>query len=165
MVWAERWDDQALFIARQIRKLVEDRRATYGEIAVLYTQRTGMVGRILSSLGANAIPYFWVNRNRETKSLLDLSDNSVKVISVHSSKGLEFPIVFLFGVEALRVPQSLQEASEEEANRTRLAYVGMTRAQDLLYLTYTRTNSIVERALHMKDCCDFRTYPEDFDFN
>ncbi len=165
MVWAERWDDQALFIARQIRKLVEDRRATYGEIAVLYTQRTGMVGRILSSLGANAIPYFWVNRNRETKSLLGLNDSSVRVISVHSSKGLEFPIVFLFGVEALRVPQSLQEASEEEANRTRLAYVGMTRAQDLLYLTYTRTNSIVERALHMKDCCNFRTYPEDFDFN
>lgn len=165
MVWAERWDDQASFTARQIRQLVDERRATYRDVAVLYTQRSGMVRRILSALDAQEIPHFWVNRNQETKASLDLADNSVKVMTVHSSKGLEFSVVFLFGVEALRVPPALRAASEEDANRTRVAYVGMTRAQDLLYLTYTRRSPILDRALRLGDWCQFWTYPEDFDFD
>jgi DNA helicase-2/ATP-dependent DNA helicase PcrA len=86
-------------------------------------------------------------------------------MTVHSSKGLEFPIVFLFGVEALRVPESLGSSSEEDANRARVAYVGMTRAQDRLYLTYTRSNPILDRALGLKQWCNFRAYPEDCDFD
>lgn len=164
LVWAERWDLQAAFIAREIRRIVDERRAAYRDIAVLYTQRMGTVKRILPALDEHKIPYFWVNQDKDAKTTVDFSENSVKVMTVHSCKGLEFPVVFIFGLEALRVPDSLVEASTEEANRTRVAYVGMTRAQDLLYLTYTRTNPVIDRALGLGKWAEFHSYPEDFDF-
>jgi hypothetical protein len=162
LVWAERWDAQAAFIAQEIRRIVDERRAAYRDIAVLYTQRMGTIKRILPALDERKIPYFWVNQDREAKAAIDLADNSVKVLTVHSCKGMEFPLVFLFGLEALRVPDSLAEASVEEANLTRVAYVGMTRAQDVLYLTYTRTNTVIDRALQLGRWAEFHTYPEDF---
>jgi superfamily I DNA/RNA helicase len=164
LVWADRWDAQAKFVAQEIRQLVDERRASYRDIAVLYTQYMGTVKRILPALEVEKIPYFWVNQNRDTRDAVDMSESSVKVMTVHSSKGMEFPIVFLFGVEALRVPGNLRDASTDEANLTRVAYVGMTRAQDILYLTYTRANPIIDRALQMVQCAEYKNYPEDYHF-
>lgn len=165
LVWAERWDEQATFIAREIRRVVDNQRAAYRDIAVLYTQYSAMLRRILRALDEHGVPYFWVNQSADAKAILDLSDNSVKVMTVHSSKGMEFPIVFLFGVEALRIPDSFHGASRDDANRTRVAYVGMTRAQDTLYLTYTRLNPIIKRALRLGQWAEFRNYPEDYRFD
>lgn len=165
MVWGEKWDAQAEFIAREIKRLVGERRAAYRDIAVLYTQRSGMTRRILEALEVEAIPNFWVNRDSESKGALDPQENSVKVMTIHSGKGMEFPIIFVFGIEALKVPAQLVSASEEEWNKTRLAYVGFTRAQDVLYLTYTRSNPIIDRALELKKWSEFRSYPDDFDFD
>jgi len=60
-------------------------------------------------------------------------------MTLHAAKGLEFPIVFIIGMEEGLFPHSraLMEKSELEEER-RLAYVGMTRAKEKLYLTYAR---------------------------
>ncbi len=65
--------------------------------------------------------------------------NAVTLMTLHSAKGLEFPIVFMIGMEEGLFPhsRSLMDKDELEEER-RLCYVGMTRAQQKLFLTYAR---------------------------
>ena len=66
---------------------------------------------------------------------LETKQNSVTLMTLHSAKGLEFPVVFMSGMEETIFPHSraLYDASEMEEER-RLCYVGMTRAKQELYL-------------------------------
>ena len=82
-------------------------------------------------------------------------------MTAHSAKGLEFPVVFLFGAESTAVPERIDCASEEDANRARVLFVAMTRATGLLYVTYTRPNLLIDRA-HGLECCELKRFPEDF---
>jgi superfamily I DNA/RNA helicase len=59
----------------------------------------------------------------------------VTLISLHSAKGLEFPVVFIAGVEEDILPHKKSEGDIEEERR--LFYVGITRAMKELYITYT----------------------------
>lgn len=65
----------------------------------------------------------------------NLGGNTVTLMTLHSAKGLEFPVVFMTGMEESIFPHSraLYDQSEMEEER-RLCYVGMTRAQEELYL-------------------------------
>lgn len=74
------------------------------------------------------------------KSLLKKSDtrpDAVTLMTMHAAKGLEFPVVFIVGMEEGLFPhsRSLMDINQLEEER-RLAYVGITRAKDSLYLTY-----------------------------
>jgi len=60
------------------------------------------------------------------------------LLTLHSAKGLEFPVVFITGLEDGLLPHSRSwDDPEELAEERRLLYVGVTRAKDRLYLTYT----------------------------
>src|SRR5690606_26053569 len=72
--------------------------------------------------------------------------NHVLLMTLHSAKGLEFPVVFIIGLEEGIFPhsRSLMEREEMEEER-RLAYVGITRAEEELYLTNARSRILYGR--------------------
>lgn len=74
---------------------------------------------------------------------LEDEDNAVTFMTVHSAKGLEFPYVFIAGLEEGVFPhnRSLMDQSELEEER-RLMYVAMTRAMEKLYLLHSRTRML-----------------------
>ncbi|WP_353066205.1 ATP-dependent DNA helicase UvrD2 [Arcanobacterium hippocoleae] len=65
---------------------------------------------------------------------------SVTLSSLHSAKGLEWPIVFLAGVNEGLLPISYAKSPSEIEEERRLFYVGITRAADELYLSYSKAN-------------------------
>jgi DNA helicase-2/ATP-dependent DNA helicase PcrA len=68
----------------------------------------------------------------------DGSGNYVNLMTLHSSKGLEFDYVFIVGVEEGILPHSRSFTDEEELEEERrLCYVGITRAKEKLYLTFS----------------------------
>ncbi|HVF68988.1 MAG TPA: UvrD-helicase domain-containing protein [Xanthomonadales bacterium] len=66
-------------------------------------------------------------------------ENAITLMTLHAAKGLEFPIIFMIGMEEGLFPhtRSLMDRSELEEER-RLCYVGMTRAKERLHLTYAK---------------------------
>src|SRR5690606_15832668 len=68
---------------------------------------------------------------------MEEANESVTTLTVHSAKGLEFPVVFLVGMEEGLFPmgRALDSESELEEER-RLCYVAVTRAEEVLYITY-----------------------------
>ena len=70
-------------------------------------------------------------------------DNSVTLLTVHSAKGLEFPIVFMVGMEEGLFPisRALDDETELEEER-RLCYVAITRAEKSLFITHAKLRTI-----------------------
>ena len=96
----------------------------------------------LGELVSSAKEFSQVDEFLEQVSLVadadDLSDDDkVIMMTMHAAKGLEYPVVFIVGVEEGLFPHSraLVDANELEEER-RLAYVGITRAQERLFLTH-----------------------------
>lgn len=73
----------------------------------------------------------------------ELSSNAVTLMTLHAAKGLEFPVVFMTGLEETIFPHSraLYDQAEMEEER-RLCYVGMTRAREELYLCYATSRML-----------------------
>jgi DNA helicase-2/ATP-dependent DNA helicase PcrA len=72
----------------------------------------------------------------------------IVMMTVHSAKGLEFPVVFLVGMEdgLFPISKALDDPAGMEEER-RLCYVGITRAKSILYVTYARTRNTYGRVV------------------
>ncbi|AGB41146.1 DNA/RNA helicase, superfamily I [Halobacteroides halobius DSM 5150] len=96
--------------------------------------------------------YYQKNKSRDLEDFLrdlrlfsdqdDLNEaNQVKMMTVHAAKGLEFPVVFVVGVEEEIFPhyRSITTGEREDIEEERrLCYVAMTRAEDRLFMSYAR---------------------------
>jgi DNA helicase II / ATP-dependent DNA helicase PcrA len=74
-------------------------------------------------------------------------NNKIVLMTLHSAKGLEFPVVFLIGMEENIFPHSRSIMDEEEMEEERrLAYVGITRAEEKLFLTCAQQRTLFGRS-------------------
>jgi DNA helicase-2/ATP-dependent DNA helicase PcrA len=83
-----------------------------------------------------------MDRDDQNDKDSELQDNAVRLMTLHSAKGLEFPRVYLVGMEENLLPHKRSVESDLEkdiAEERRLAYVGVTRAMDHLTLTRAKT--------------------------
>ena len=89
-------------------------------------------------------------------------ENSVTMLTAHSAKGLEFPVVFLVGMEEGLFPiaRALEDDLELEEER-RLCYVAVTRAEEKLFITFTRIRTIYGRTGYSEASRFLREIPEE----
>lgn len=98
----------------------------------------------LNVLVGNALPYENIEDFLADAALMSSADeatakHSVTLMTLHAAKGLEFPVVFIVGMEEGLFPsERMGDPSNIEEER-RLAYVGMTRAKEKLYLTFAKS--------------------------
>lgn len=125
-------------IARVIQefKLLKEQGRSWGDMAIVY--RNDFMGDEAEKqlMGAGLPVHRLAGSGRSADSLLA---DSVKLVTMHSSKGLEFPVVAIPGLGYMP-NQKLDEKDE-----TRLLYVGMTRAMDHLIITYHKKSTFVAR--------------------
>ena len=98
----------------------------------------------LAVLIDNASRYETLAEFLEDAALMSSADessakNSVTLMTLHAAKGLEFPIVFIVGLEEGLFPSSRAEEEADIEEERRLAYVGMTRAMEDLFLTWAQS--------------------------
>ncbi len=90
------------------------------------------------------------------------NQDCVQLMTLHSAKGLEFPLVFLAGMEEGIFPhgRSIEDPSRLEEER-RLCYVGITRAQRQLYLTYAETRRLHGSEMYQSPSRFIREIPKE----
>ena len=126
---------EAKHIAEQLSWL-HQQTTPWNQMAILY--KAGFIAaEITQTLDLMKIPYDWLS-DRNAKRFDSLRD-SVKIMTLHSSKGLEFPIVAIAGLGFM--PYKEGEVVED----ARLLYVGMTRATEHLWMTGSKNSVFVQR--------------------
>ncbi len=125
------------WMSERIRDLTSDKTFHFSDFAVLCPTHN-LCNQCNQQLENDGLPVM-----RQGKSGFDLFSESIKVMTIHSAKGLEFPVVFLVMPSIAKNEQD-EEAQLElfEKGRT-LCYVGMTRASDALYLLNVQSEESV----------------------
>ncbi|WP_338864650.1 DEAD/DEAH box helicase [Myxococcus stipitatus] len=114
------------YISGRLRQFHEEG-LHWNEMAVLY-RSVGIGAAVVRAMHKACLPYQWVGKYTQ-QTPLDMKEDTVKVLTFHSSKGLEFPAIAIPGVG--RSTKREVDAKEE----ARLLYVAMTRAVDRLVVT------------------------------
>jgi UvrD-like helicase C-terminal domain/AAA domain/Nuclease-related domain len=128
--------DEARYIAQQLR-LLHAQGCNWKDMALLYPAH--FVGEAMAAeLRAQQLPVEWQPATR-----FNPGHDSIKLMTLHSSKGLEFPVVAIGGLGFM--PYQEDEAMED----TRLLYIGMTRAVGRLILTAHQSSEFVKQLLAM----------------
>lgn len=128
--------DEMRMVARQMKKLHEERKVPLEEMLILYrvkrTHKYPIVDIIKRSLGEMGLPNYWITENDGSKRSFQKEDGKIKISTIDSSKGLDFQAVFIVNVDSMPFP--LEEDKEREVS---LFYIGMTRAKEYLCLSYS----------------------------
>ena len=122
---------EANYIIELIKRLSKN--YNYGDIAVI-ARTNSQNYEFANYVKASNIP-FKIMTNQDG---YEFGDDKIKIITMHSIKGLEFKVVIMIGLNSNSMPlkSNLVEEDEDfEARERKLMYVGMTRATEKLYLT------------------------------
>jgi DNA helicase-2/ATP-dependent DNA helicase PcrA len=96
----------------------------------------------------------------------DESADSIVLMTLHNAKGLEFPVVFMIGMEEGIFPHSRSMNSLEELEEERrLCYVGITRAMEKVFLTSSISHNIYGQASYMTASRFLREIPDSLVFD
>lgn len=95
---------------------------------------------LLSRLDEVKIPYQWITEDNTKKATFQWAEESVKISTVHSAKGMDAPAVILIGAETFLSKDSSSLDDEEK-----LMYVALTRAREILTVLYTHEDGLVPR--------------------
>lgn len=121
------YEQEVRYIARLFRRLHDERHIPWSEMCVTY--RCHWMGEKLQRFFlAEGIPCHWLG-NAQAKRQFKLSHNTVKLMTMHSSKGLEFPVVAVSGVGYMPAEGA------DPVTEAKLLYVAMTRSTEKLLLT------------------------------
>lgn len=124
--------DEAGYIISEIKNTLMDQ-YTYKDIVIVGKNKNQL--KVLKEyFDKDKVPCMLLEKTDE-----NFEEEKVKLLTIHSIKGLEFKVVFIIGINEGIIPYlSYQEAEDEGMQETmerKLLYVGMTRANELLYLT------------------------------
>ncbi|NIM99397.1 MAG: AAA family ATPase [candidate division Zixibacteria bacterium] len=148
------YEELVRFVIDDISNEIKQGEFKRAEIAVIYDDKiyspegiqyasSDVPKRLVAGLEAKGIPANWVSEDVRAKEEFDITTDQVSVISIHSSKGLDYDLVYLVGVDRHEV---------EDVNRDQLiktVYVAMTRAKYRLVIPYVAENDLTTR---MKQC-------------
>ena len=142
------------FLPRDISRAIEQEEYKRSEIAVIYDDKVygqdrftydnrSLPMRVLNSLESYGIPAAWISRDARTKEMYDVTTDRVSLISIHSSKGLDFDLVYLVGIDHIRPSKTVKNSMDA------LVYVAITRAKYRLVIPYIEETDIIKR---LKNC-------------
>jgi hypothetical protein len=125
--------DEAVKIADLLSAAHQEGRA-WGEMAII-CRHHAVMDACAAALRQRKLPH----QVRKSSGRHDPTVDAIKVLTMHASKGLEFPVVALSGVG------QMPEEGHSEADEARLFYVAATRATQTLYITLSGTGAYMER--------------------
>lgn len=131
------YDEEARYIAHVFGLLHHDQAVAWSDMCVTY-RATWMGARLEAAFSSASIPCQLLN-SAQAKKQLRLGHDSVKLMTMHSSKGLEFPTVAVSGVGYMPLE------SAEPTAEAKLLYVAMTRSTDKLLLTAHRHSAFFDQ--------------------
>jgi len=142
------------FIVEDLKRSIAKEGYKRSEIAVIYDDKVygpsrfaydnrALPMRLLRKLETSGIPAAWISQDVRSKEMYDITTDRVSLISVHSSKGLDFDLVYLVAVDHIRPTEATKDALIP------LVYVAMTRAKYRLVIPYVEETELISR---MKRC-------------
>lgn len=128
------WQQEVDYVVRCVQAW-HGQGVAWRDMAIVYA--AGYQGKALSAVLKQAgIAHLWMAA-KEYKKAYDPSIDRVTIVTLHSSKGLEFPNVALVGLGQLK--------HEDQQREARLIYVGMTRAQRELHVCMSQSSELCDR--------------------
>ena len=131
------YEEEASYIARIFYRMHEEQGAPWSDMCVIY--RSNWMGeKLQSKLISKGVPSQWLG-DAKAKKKFSSSADTVKLMTMHSSKGLEFPIVAVSGIG------SMPANGEDPVSAAKLLYVAMTRSTEKLLVTSHRETEFISQ--------------------
>ena len=142
------------FLIKDLKSCIDSGEYRRSEIAIIYDDKVygsdlfaydnrELPMRTLNKLKSTGIPSAWVSQDVRSKEMYDITTDRVSLISIHSSKGLDFDLVYLVGMDHIKPTR------ENRKSLISLLYVAMTRAKYRLVIPYVKETEFIVR---MKKC-------------
>ena len=131
------YEEEARYVAHIFRRLHDEQGVAWPDMCVTY--RSNWMGeKLQKAFQASGLPIQWLG-NAKAKKQFSPGADSVKLMTMHSSKGLEFPVVAVSGVGYM------PGDGADKVSEAKLLYVAMTRSTEKLLLTSHRETEFLEQ--------------------